>query len=165
MPDRNVRDDGVHQVGRHFVHPFPAAGRAKPALPTRESDKPFVLTRLTPQADKAVGENPATEVGIDFLMDVAREGSPFVPLGSSQEALKVLLDRPVKNGAFRLMPKIGSRSSERSGGHPLPTCNTFDQSPGLGIKPGGLRNGLQDPDFNCSRERIPKRDYTPLKPF
>jgi len=95
-------------VGRHFVHPFSAAGGAEAAFLTGEGDKALVLTRLTPQPSKPVGQNPTAKISFDLLINAGREGTPIrIPLRDRKERLEILLDRPVENRPFRLVPKVG----------------------------------------------------------
>lgn len=102
-------------MGRQFVHPLAAARGAEAAFFTGEGDKAFVLTRLTPEPSKPVGQNPATKVGFDFLINMRRKGpSVGIFLRGRKERLEILLDRPVKNGTFRLMPDRGDRSCYRT---------------------------------------------------
>ena len=121
LPDRNERDDGVHQVGGQFVHPPAAAGGAEASALTREGDKPLRFTRLTPKACKPVSQNPTTKVGLDLLINVGRQrASGGVSLGDGQERLEILLDRPVENRPLRFMPGMESPNRcQGCGSHPI----------------------------------------------
>ena len=63
----------LHQMGRHLRHAPSRTGGTKAALLTAERQQHLVRTGVTAQADKAVGQDAALQVGVEFLHHILRQ--------------------------------------------------------------------------------------------
>lgn len=97
LADADLREDGVDEVGCGLGHSPAAAGATESALFAGKGDKLFVLAVLAPEAQKAVGQNPALEKGLKLLGDVLRNGLSL-RLRKGLEGAVVSGDALIENG-------------------------------------------------------------------
>ena len=104
-------DNGLDQVGGHFVHALATATRTESSFFATKRDKPLCLTLLAAQAREPVSQYPAAKISLDLLMNMAWKGFPLFRIAAtqSQKGFEVFCNRAVKNRLLRLMSEI-SRS-------------------------------------------------------
>jgi hypothetical protein len=67
LPVRSFRKNILHQMLGGLDHPFGLAGRTETSLLTGEGHDPLLLTALAVKPQKAIGQNPATNIGLKLL--------------------------------------------------------------------------------------------------
>ena len=72
LPHRDIGQDVIHQVRRGVAHPPSRARRACSAAFARERDNDFLTALRAHDAQKAVRQDPATQIPAKLLFDVAR---------------------------------------------------------------------------------------------
>ena len=72
LPHRDVGQDVIHQVRRGVAHPPGRARRARSAALARVRDDDFLAALRTHDAQKAVRQDPATQISPKLLFHVAR---------------------------------------------------------------------------------------------
>ena len=125
--------DAIDEVGGGVGHAPPSAGGAKAAL-AREGDQAVVAALVAVQAEEAMSQHAAFEIGAELALDETGNGMA-TPASSGQEGLELRLDDAVKDAllgttslvalllaAAARVTRMGNRSCERT--HPgarLPT--------------------------------------------
>lgn len=100
LPDGDLGDHVVGEVGGRLGHASPAARGAEPAVLAREGDHPVVAASSTPNARGALGQDPAVEEVSELLLDESRQRPLAVGLDVRDERLEVSLERLVEDGLF-----------------------------------------------------------------
>jgi len=65
------------------------------------------------QAQKAVGEDPALQEGIELCLDKCGQGRSSLGFDLGEEGFEVLLDQLVEDGVFGTPPLVVDASSRR----------------------------------------------------
>lgn len=102
LPHRHARQDAVYQVGRCLGHSSRAARRTDAAPLATERDQGVARAALAGQAQEAIGEYAAVEVGIEFVFDELRQaGAATTVVYFRGERRIVLPHQPVERCLFR----------------------------------------------------------------
>jgi hypothetical protein len=118
LANGEVGQDGIGEVGGEIGHAPGVAGGADPAALAGEGDEALVATVLAAGAGEAVGEDAATEVGEEVLLDPPGHAvAQRVGLGGpGEEGLEVVLDDGVERGGGGPARSVGGRRRGRRGG-------------------------------------------------
>jgi hypothetical protein len=91
LTHRNFRQHPVDQMGRSVRHPPSTTRRTESPAFTREGDETVVAACITVDANKAVRQHAALDVGADLsLYEMCHRGA--VPLRSGEEGLELVPD-------------------------------------------------------------------------
>jgi hypothetical protein len=102
LPDGNLGEDPVHEIGRRVGHPPAHAGRTEPATFAGEGDDLVMPAIRTAHPGEAVGQNSAVEIALELLPDISRQSFATAPEGRNlQEGRQVLLDHLVEDRLLR----------------------------------------------------------------
>ena len=87
--NRSLRQDAIDEVGRCIHHSPPATEGTEPAPLAREGKGPVAATGDAVDAQEAIGDHAALEIGTNLALDEASDGSTlgtrnarFEPMGN-----------------------------------------------------------------------------------
>ncbi len=93
MPDRDIREDAVDEVGGHVRHAPTTTGRTETAASAAERDYDVLATVVAVGPKEAVGQDTALEERPQLsLHEVGETGAAVELLGLLEERLEVLGD-------------------------------------------------------------------------
>lgn len=90
LPHRDVGQHVVHQMRRGVAHPPGRARRARSAAFARVRDDDFLATLRARDAQKAVRQDPATQIPAKLLFELARERFAALFMHGPEERFEVL---------------------------------------------------------------------------
>ena len=117
LPDRDLGQHPVDEMGCGVAHAPSATGRTEAAALTREGHEPVVAAGVAVDTEEAVGEHAALEIGADLALDEAGDGgAPRSHSGEEGDELRA--DDFVKEGLLGLVSDVvgDGRASVGTGG-------------------------------------------------
>jgi len=105
----HVGQEVIHQVRRGVAHPPSRARRARSAAFARERDDDFLTALRAHDAQKAVRQDPATQIPAKLLFDVARERFAALFMHGPEERFEVLTHDAMEHRVLRLAARVASR--------------------------------------------------------
>jgi hypothetical protein len=102
LPNGHFGKDVNHEVGGNVRHaPTTARGAESPSL-ARESHQPIVATGVAVDAQEAMGEHAALEIGTNLALDEASDGS-IRGSGAREKRLHILSDNAIEERLLGLV--------------------------------------------------------------
>ena len=108
LSNRNLRKDAIDEVGRCIRHSPPATGGTEPAPLTREGNEAIVATCVAVDAQKAMSQHAALEVGTDLTLDEASDGGAR-GLRACDEGCELFTNDAMKESVLGLVAFVANR--------------------------------------------------------
>jgi hypothetical protein len=139
----------IDEVGCHVRHaPATARGTESPPL-AGERDEPVVTTGVAVDAQEAMGQNAALEIGTNFALDEASDGSARRS-GAREERFEFLAHHAMEQGLFWLVTFVTNR--EGFAGAELESTRPRNRYAGCGVE----GRGGPPSTFNARFEPAPR---------
>ncbi len=105
LPDRDLGQHPIDEMGRGVGHAAAAAGGAEAAAFAREGDQAVVAAGVAVDAEEPMGEHAALEICPDLAFDEAGDGSALRSR-SGEEGQELRADDFVQEGLFGLVAGV-----------------------------------------------------------
>ena len=113
LAHRHLGEDAVDEVGGGVGHAS-AAARADASTLARKGDEEIVAARVAMEAEEALGEHAAREVGTEGLLDVPRQSALIALTGVDEECFEVVVHDRVEDRLRRPTRSVGVLGRARS---------------------------------------------------
>ena len=114
LPDRNLGQHPVDEVGRRVGHAATATGRTEAAALAREGDEPVAAAGVAVHADESMSQHAALEVRADLALDETGDGGALRSR-TSEEGDELRADDLVEKRLLRLMASVFSDDDASAG--------------------------------------------------
>jgi hypothetical protein len=105
LPDSDLGDDGIDEVGRSLGHAPSTAAGADPAFLARKGHDSFVTAGLTAKSQESVSQDPAAQKLLKLIHHMARKALAL-DLGGLQEGIQVLGDDLIEDALLGVTPDV-----------------------------------------------------------
>jgi hypothetical protein len=107
LPDRDLGQYAVDEMGSGFGH-APSAARGTESSPlARKGHEPIVATGVAVDAQEAMGEHAAIEIGTNLALDEASDGSTRGS-GAREERLQTFSDDAMEERLLGLVAFVAN---------------------------------------------------------
>ena len=121
---RNPGNDALDQVCGGLCHAPASTRRTKPAPLATEGQQHLVLAGITAQSEKAMGQDAALQVVVQFVLHIGRPACGILSsLARGEKGLEMVCNHGIEHRAARIAGFVSSKSRRHA--CPLRTASRY----------------------------------------